>query len=219
MSVNLDEFKAIFFDLDYTLAHYVGGMESFAEVMEQFDVPFEVAKKALDRANETGFSFALYFNLIERAINKEIDQIRAVQVCSQWMRQNYVLYPGVRDVLQELIAHNSKLEIFIITFGVRDFQRMKIKSFNFPRSIKVIYVGNKNSKYVQVKGIVQALGGKVLIIEDCPHELDACRDNGLMPADLETVRIMRPEDSDAPYANVTGKFRHQHVSTLSELFG
>jgi len=208
----MNEVNCIAIDFDSTLAHFVGGHEGLFEIFLKRGISRENIEKAYFEAVKNGFSIEkLKENVLKmQGTLKNEDSI--LEEFEKWLSSALELYP---DSLPSLLRWKDLgLNIFIVTFGDPQFQRLKIKKVigeDILPSSNIVVTEKPDTKFEVLEKLTEQYGAPIIFIDDKPKELMIVKQK--LDKKVITAFIYR---SDSPFRK--DLLRENKCLRLSSLF-
>ena len=148
-----DIIEAIVLDLDFTLIGFRGGFSKLLDDLAFLNINPAILSRALDYANDIGFTINLFIKTIERIQNEVFNQKTKNKIkenFNDWLRSSLRIYDDVKDFLE---IWKDKIPIIILTFGCPAYQQKKIKMLGLEK-FPVYYSSKPYSKARKLNAIL-----------------------------------------------------------------
>lgn len=198
-------------DFDFTLTHFVGGLDELFAIFVRRGVLHSDAVTAEARAEELGFTIAAYIQCVREMGYTVNDDDAIAQEFAAWLAGALAFYEDTPGVLQVWVGTGTPL--VVVTFGNAGYQRLKVETMRVPHTA-ILIASHETPKLTHVRALLARYGAPIWFIEDKPAELDAVRAAGFTEDQVRTFRIDRP---DSPYAAVQSTYTHVTVSSLCDV--
>jgi FMN phosphatase YigB (HAD superfamily) len=204
--------KVIACDLDYTLTRFLdAGMSGLEAIFTGRGADPGLVKSALAEANEKSFSFSVFHHLVEHRSGKSFPFRKTFDEFVAWLRTTVSCYDDTHSALMFMRSHG--IAVSVITFGDPRYQRQKLNVSKIPHD-DVRFAAKRGDKWQHLEALIETYETPIIFVDDCPAELDAVRENGLMEGLVRTVRMRR---ADSPHIAAAPKYDHRTITTLFDL--
>ncbi|MFH0830540.1 MAG: hypothetical protein V1895_00580 [Parcubacteria group bacterium] len=202
--------RAIVSDFDFTVSHFISGIETVLELFTSRGVPHDVAHTSWQAAEERGFSLRVFTEEIELRTSRHFAPSALKVDFTKWMIKNIRPY---EDSFLAFVAWQAlRIPVIFVSFGDTVYQRDKIALSTLPHTGMHI-VQNKSHKVNIVREILRLYGPPIIHLEDDVTILDVIYETGL-GMQIQTIWVHRP---DSPYATTPARYPHLVITALTDL--
>lgn len=196
-------------DFDFTLTHFVGGLDSLYTIFTRRGVAPEIVREAHQQTERGGFTIDKFTANVKKCVPELLQETTVAAEFTEWLHTSLVPYPDTRSFF---VRWFGKIPLAIVTFGDPSYQKQKIDLMNFPHD-SLFTIAPTYKKTEALCTLIARHGRPILFVDDKPEELDAVRDDLLSEDDVVTVLMRRPDGIylDTPHHN------HERVASLCEV--
>lgn len=184
----------IIFDFDYTLFSARKFYQTFENEFKKIGVSKKLFKETFEESKGKGRDYkpSRQFDLIIKK-NPKISLKKLKESFKKILsKANDFLYPDVEPFLKKI---ENKLDLFLLSYGDKNFQREKIKKSDIAKFFKKVFITSDVNKASTFKKIMvptskRGLKEKTIFIDDNPAALSAVKEK--FPKVI-TIRMNRGE--------------------------
>ena len=200
-------------DFDGTLAYFKGGYDQLFAIFTRRGVDNSIVRESYEQSKrEGGFTITRLMKIVAERTSRSFDDEAINGEFADWLGRSLV--PCAEAALVLTVWRDVGIPVVILTSGDMDYQAQKVHATRLPHD-DLIVVAHEAGKIEALRALLERYGPPILFVEDRPYVLDLVREEGLTPAEVRTVRVLRPE---SPYVREKSLYVHETVHAVAVLW-